>query len=618
MKYIIGANYWASNAGTEMWCNFDVQCIKNDLKTLRENGIEYLRVFPNWRDFQPVKAMYGANNYFCEYRMSNEELPANQYYLDEEMLERFSLFCDLCEEADIKVIPSLITGWMSGRMFIPPALEGKKLFTDSAALNFEQKFIEGFVKRFKDRSVITAWDVGNECSCMSPVEDSDRAEFWTAFISNTIRSFDPSRTVISGVHSMGLQGNWTVKGQSKYCDVLVTHPYPYWGSHTNNDKVSSMRTLLHATALHNLYKDIGQKPCFVNEIGTMGPMVCDDETSADFMRVNLYSSFAHGAVGIMWWCANEQTNLTTAPYTWNMCETELGLLDSDGQPKPVLKEIKKFSDWLKDINLTLPAPKTDAVCILTRNQDHWGVAYMTYILSVMAGFNIKFCYADEELPDSDIYFMPSVSGHWVMPGERYAELKERVKKGATLYISNKDAILSEFNELAGVVIKDSDMTNEHSEMNIEDNVIEFSRTKKYYIVPKSKENVIACEKNGEPVFVKNDYGNGKVFYLNFPLEEMLINGTNRLEGNQYLIYKTLLKDKLGEHCVSCDIPYVGITHHYDGDDVYAVIINYSNNCTELNLKIHQDFKISSVIKGDIEKIEPFATVILRMKKNTTI
>lgn len=616
MRYIIGANYWASNAGAEMWRDFNVDCIKKDLKTLSENGIEYLRVFPNWRDFQPVIALYGAGNYFCEYRMENEKLPTNQYYLDEIMLERFDLFCDLCETVNIKIIPGLITGWMSGRMFIPPALEGKNLLSDSVALNFEQKFVEGFVERFKKRKVIVAWDVGNECGCLSPAEDSDRTEFWTAFISNSIRSFDASRPIISGIHNMGFQGNWNVKGQAQHCDILVTHPYPYWGSHTNNDKISSMRTLLHATALHNLYKDTGKKPCFVNEIGTMGPMVCDDETSANFMRVNLYSSFVHGSIGIMWWCASEQTNLTTAPYTWNMCETELGLLDSTGNPKPVLKEIKKFSEWLKTSNLKLSAPQTDAVCILTRNQDQWGIAYMTYILAVMAGFNISFCYGDEELPDSDVYFLPSVTGHWVMPGERYKELKERVKNGASLYISNKDAILSEFNELAGVVIKDSNMTNEHSEMNLEDNVIPFTRTKKYFIVPKDENNVIAREKNGDVVFVKNDYGKGKVFYLNFPLEEMLIDGINRFEGRHYLVYKMLLKDKLSKHCVSCDLPHVGITYHHSDSGINVVIINYSDNYNELNLKVHNDFKISSVIKGDIKKIEPFETVILKIEKNT--
>ena len=66
--YILGANYWASNAGAEMWRDFDAACIQKDLEALYENGIAYVRAFPNWRDFQPVVALYGGSNCFCEYR----------------------------------------------------------------------------------------------------------------------------------------------------------------------------------------------------------------------------------------------------------------------------------------------------------------------------------------------------------------------------------------------------------------------------------------------------------------------------------------------------------------------------------------------------------------------
>lgn len=614
MDYVLGANYWASNAGAEMWNNFDVNCIKKDLLALSSNGVEYLRVFPNWRDFQPVVSMYGGGNCFCEYRMGNGTLPNNPYYLDEIMLDRFEQFCSVCEETNIKIIPALMTGWMSGRMFVPPALEGKNLLFDPVALNFEQKFVEGFVKRFKSKNVIIAWDVGNECGCLSSVDNSDRAEFWTAYISNTIRSADHSRPVISSVHSMTLQGNWRIKDQAQHSDVLVAHPYPYWGNHTKNDRISSIRTLLHATALHNFYRDIGKKPCFVNEVGTMGPMVCDDETSANFARVNLYSCFAHGSVGFMWWCAHEQVGLTTAPYTWNMCETELGLFDAKGQPKPVLKEFKEFSEWLKSSRLKLSAPQVDAICILTRDQDQWGIAYMTYVLAVMAGLNIGFCFGDEELPDADTYFLPSVTGHWVMPGERYVDLKERVKNGASLYISNSNAILSEFNELAGVRVIDSSMLAEQSEMNLANEAIPFSRNKKYYIVTNDEKNVIAYEKNGDAVLVQNDYGKGKVFYLNFPLEEMLLQGSERFEGNHFLVYRTLFKDKLNHHCVRSDVPYLGITHHFEGKDANVVIINYSANACQPNLKLHEDYEIHSILKGNVENMEPFSTTILHVTK----
>ena len=54
MEFLLGCNYWASNAGTDMWKDFDIDIINKDLSLLSKNGVKYLRVIPNWRDFQPV------------------------------------------------------------------------------------------------------------------------------------------------------------------------------------------------------------------------------------------------------------------------------------------------------------------------------------------------------------------------------------------------------------------------------------------------------------------------------------------------------------------------------------------------------------------------------------
>ena len=119
MDFMIGCNYWASNAGTKMWVNWDEKVIRDDLNILSQNGVEYMRVFPNWRDFQPVIKMYGGGGDFKEYRLKKDSAASNPYFLDDEMLNRFDKFCDICREYGIKLIVSLLTGWMSGRLFIP-------------------------------------------------------------------------------------------------------------------------------------------------------------------------------------------------------------------------------------------------------------------------------------------------------------------------------------------------------------------------------------------------------------------------------------------------------------------------------------------------------------------
>ena len=230
-EYIIGVNYWASNAGADMWRYWDEEVVENDLTLLRENGVEVLRVFPNWRDFQPVEPAFGGGHTLYEYRMIGDDLPSNPYYLDEVMLSRFAAFCQIAQEKGFQLIVGLITGWMSGRLYVPVAIYGKNIYTDPTALYFQQLFIKGFVSRMKSEASIYAWDLGNECNCMDQAVCKEEAYSWSSIIVNAIRACDPSRPIVSGMHSLELEGGWNIQDQGEITDILTTHPYPYWVEH---------------------------------------------------------------------------------------------------------------------------------------------------------------------------------------------------------------------------------------------------------------------------------------------------------------------------------------------------------------------------------------------------
>ena len=590
--FIIGCNCWASNAGADMWVDFNKEAIDGDLCILSEHGVKNLRVFPNWRDFQPVYPMYSGDR-IVEYRLSGERKPSNKYYLDETALERFAVLCDIAHKYQLNLIVGLITGWMSGRLFIPPALFGRNIYTDPTALFMQQKFITGFIERFKHREEIAAWDLGNECNCMYPLDNREAASNWTLTLANCIRAGDHTRPVVSGMHSLGIESVWTIEDQADAADILTTHPYPYWTPHCRLDSYSAIRTLLHATCETKLYADIGGKPCLVEEIGTMGPMNCDDETSAGFIRANLYSNWANGAAGLMWWCAHEQVDLLTAPYTWNMCELELGMTDKYGKPKPVLQEFKQFSEFLAHKAPELPPALEDGVCILTKNQDHWGIAYMSYILAKQAGINLRFAHGEQELPDSAVYLMPSVKGHLVMARERYLALLEKVRQGAVLYLSNDDCLLAEFNQLTGLMVLDS-------------------RKSKRTLKANGAE-VLDADAEGLPVFSKFHYGKGVVYYLDYPLEAMLLGESGIFNGNKHEMYCEVFKECYKTHILRCDDPFIGITQHFGTEKNYVVMINYSRQVVSPSVHIHERYKLIKNITGTAQSIEPFGAAILEFE-----
>lgn len=612
-EFMLGCNYWASNAGTEMWVNWKPEVIERDFESLRSYGIKYLRAFPNWRDFQPIHPLLGGSVQLREYRLHDADLPENPYYIDSTMIERFGVFCDLAEKYKMKLIVGLITGWMSGRTFIPPALYGKDLAKDPTALLFEQKFVHGMATIFKDKPAIYAWDLGNECNVLVGAKTRDEAENWSMIISNAIRTADPNRPIVSGMDGrLGVEGVWRISDQAENTDILTTHPYPYWCDHSSEGEVTSVQTLMHATCSTKYYADIGGKGCLVEEIGTMGPMICDNETSANFLKLNLYSNWVNSALGVMWWCANEQIDLMFPPYDDNMPETELGMFDRTGKPKPVLDEYKKFSDWLSRAKLTLPKAEEDAVCLVTKTQDQWGCAYCSYVFARQAGVNISFADVMQGIPESNIYLMPSISGNKIMAAQNYRELIEKVASGAILYVSIDDGLISDFNNLAGIKVNNSRTKEESGLFELRGKKVLYERNRKYIITTNGAE-AVACEENGEPIFTKYKYGKGTVYFLNFPMEKNAIGVCDAFDGDQHKVYEEIFADAKRKYLISVDNKYIGMTRHIEDDFEMIVMINYSPKSQVTDAKVKSGYRYE-VLKGDISKIEPFEMTIVKIFK----
>jgi hypothetical protein len=291
-----------------------------------------------------------------------------------------------------------------------------------------------------------------------------------------------------------------------------------------------------------------------------------------------------------------------------MLECELGLIDADRKPRPVLKEIDRFWKWLSGLDFELPDAAIDGICIASKAQDQWGTCFASYILAKQAGVNIGFASFKDELPKSDIYILPSVRTSEFMPAEKFDKLKERIYEGAKLYISNDDVWMAKFSELTGMRVLDSENNEDEGTMCFDGEVIAFKRSRRLIISPCGAE-VLCCDDRGIPAFTKYKYGKGMVYYLNFPLEKSLLNKKRAFDGNACEIYRMLFKD-CGEKIIESDNKYLGITHHWGKDNSYVIIINYSNSEIMLNLRQNEKYKLEKVYAGSMQTIEPMGTIVL--------
>jgi hypothetical protein len=371
------------------------------------------------------------------------------------------------------------------------------------------------------------------------------------------------------------------------------------------------------TAQTNYYASVGNKPCMIQEQGSFSKMVGNDDMAAEWLRVNLFSSWANGSTGYLWWCAHEQTELEFPPYTWSMIERELGLLYADLSPKPVALEMKRIANIIKSLP-DLPEKKVDAVCIANGGRDFWGAAATSYILAKEAGFDLSFRHDKQgELPDASVYFFPCAKGWECMYKETYMALLAKVSEGASLCVSIEDAQLSNSDTVFGLL---SDGMRKRSGKKVVDfngTALPISHKTEFLMRPTTAE-VLASDGDGNVIFSRNRYGKGYVYYLGFPLESMLWNSEGVLTDPEkypyYKIYQTVAEEVLAGRPILSRVPEIAVTlHPIDGDSCYAVAVNYSATEKACELALAEGWHIEEILYGDVKALKNGEMAVLKLR-----
>ena len=608
--FFVGCNYWAKNAGMYMWSQWRPDIVERELAELAKNGVEVMRVFPLWSDFQPLTGDCACGGSYRSYRFRDNRPLPNWAGVDDEMIARFAWFCDCAEKHGIKLIVGILTGWMSGRQFVPEVFEEKNVLTDPGAIMWGTRFVKYFVKALKDKPAIAAWDYGNECNCMGA---NNQASFynWMDHIGMAIRSQDATRPIVSGMH--GLKTCETdavpIRLNGEISDILCTHPYQFYVPGCGKEAFNTMRTELHPTAESLLYRDLGGKPCFIEEIGNLGTSCTSDARSAAGLRVTMFSAWANDLKGLLWWCNSDQEVLEFPPYDNTPNERELGLLRQDYTPKPVMLEMKRFQEFRASLPFAkLPARKTNAVIVVPEKTDGWIPGFGAYLLCRQAGIDPLFAGAEHDLPEAPLYVFCSGDRDTTFSYTAQRRIYEKAEKGATvLIVYSGESRLSKLREHAGVEIDYCTLSPCERTLTLKahpDRAMSVGDKTTARLLAREAE-VLGTTADGEPALTKFRCGKGWTMVANGPFDRQTIARTDVVQGEKLMPYYLLFREAakvagLKTVVTKGDCPYVALTEHPAADGKTVVVaINFEPRAMECPISAAGE--IGAVWRGDVTK-----------------
>jgi endo-1,4-beta-mannosidase len=337
------------------WSQFDQAEVAADFARIAAAGLDSVRVFLTWEDYQPAP---------------NE--------VDPEMLKRLVAVADLASALGLALLPTLFTGHMSGVNWIPAwALGGtdgddrfrvvsrgeiakaglRSWYTDPAVLDAQALLAAEAAAALKGHEALWAWDLGNENSnCVIP-PTTETARAWLARLTSAIRGADETALVTVGLHMEDLEEDRQLgpREVSESCEFLSMHGYPIyarWADSATDDQLLPFLARLTCWLGDGrgvLFSEFGLPtyrrgdPSDHGDRGGSAPLVEEDAAAAYTARA-LEALRRAGCLGAMLWCYSdyEPALWESPPFDLARHERTFGLWRVDGSPKPSVAAVATF------------------------------------------------------------------------------------------------------------------------------------------------------------------------------------------------------------------------------------------------------------------------------------
>ena len=320
----LGTNFWSRTGGPLMWRSYDGGVVREELRVLREHGLDMTRSFFYWPDFMPEPDR-----------------------VDETLVAHFADFLDAHRELGMTSVPTYLVGHMSGQNWDPSWRGERDLYGDVWLVARQAWFVRTMTERFAAHPAVSGWLVSNEMPIYGGAGDPATVTSWAELVVQAVRAGGGTQPVSLGDGAWGIEvtgrdNGFSVRDTAPLVDFVGPHVYPM-----GTDVV---RQHLRAALMCELAAVAG-RPVVLEEFGLSSDFV-SEANAGHYYRQVLHASLLAGATGWIAWNNTDYDDLAHQdPYRHHAFEMHFGITDRHGRPKPPLLELRDFARVLDQVDL---------------------------------------------------------------------------------------------------------------------------------------------------------------------------------------------------------------------------------------------------------------------------
>lgn len=359
--FVLGVNYWPRKKAMYWWKDFDRAEVEAEFAEIAALGLQVVRIFLFWEDFQPAPEM-----------------------VNDQALADLGTVLNVAHVAGLRVMPTFFTGHMSGINWWPAwalsdeddpqghlrisdgaytTRRGRDPYADPFMVDAETRLVAAVCSRYGSHSAIYSWNFSNEPDLFSVPKRYEDGATWNATLAAEVRKYSP-RPVSAGMHlpTISAYNGFRPDLLAPHNDFLSMHAYSIFYRQTeltdplNSDVVPLACLVTEALGGKRvLFEEFGYSSSEHGDISEhrvvrRGPVegrhyFADDRAGGRYYAEVLEKLARCGALGAFGWMFSDYDPLLwdKPPYDTHAHERFFGLTRYDGSVKSSGNAVRAFA-----------------------------------------------------------------------------------------------------------------------------------------------------------------------------------------------------------------------------------------------------------------------------------